>query len=286
LWSFADSYVLFEAINEILLGARNEIPLYHSPEDKDIFKNCWVILHNRNQTEFQKPTLQVTEPFNNDFIGATVEELGVFVQQNFGRDGQMGVDPEEGRSNHIANEVFGVLDARTIEDQSILFVSHDSLSLADKAHINIKWGIATRLDEALSRYAPMYSTHHGDATEEDVSLLVQKMDDLAQNPAPTSLTTHELRARARTHDPTVSSVFVQPMSEASSKDKERLKSWFEEVAEKGKDVWIGLRINSKWPMWDVGGIMYRGGADYLQWPDGEDGFDENGVMQGPPVDSK
>lgn len=42
---------------------------------------------------------------------------------------------------------------------------------------------------------------------------------------------------------------------------------YREVAQEGKDTWIGLRLASKCATWCVGGIYQRGALDYLLDPD-------------------
>ncbi|KAF2180441.1 hypothetical protein K469DRAFT_592578 [Zopfia rhizophila CBS 207.26] len=133
LMTFANKTCRNKTINAILTKATNEREI-HSEADREegLFDNSWVLITSRNQTDFQKPATAPVEPFKRDFIGATVDELDEFVKANFGEGGW-------GHSSHqscdyIASEVFSILDARTAEDETLVFVINDLVDTVNKAN--------------------------------------------------------------------------------------------------------------------------------------------------------
>lgn len=181
--------------------------------------------------------------FTSEFVGATVDELGDFVKQNFGAY-KKGQGTNFGH-DHLACEMFGVIDERSNTDDTILFAVEHLIDPIDEAQIRVQWQRdPTQLDEALARYA------YFQATNEDRKLLLQHIGE----PADTD---------------------VDDM--ISEEGNEKLKKWYCEVADKTRDTWIELRLKTDRIWWSVRGIMRRGGLDYMLHPGNN--FEEDGVMK-------
>jgi hypothetical protein len=89
------------------------------------------------------------ELFRSEFIGATIEELGNFVETTFGCTGRGNQGP---RGNYIQKDKFGVLDARTMEGNTLDLVVKEPLTPIESAELRVTWGGSTRHDEAMVRY--------------------------------------------------------------------------------------------------------------------------------------
>ncbi|KAF2181540.1 hypothetical protein K469DRAFT_588888, partial [Zopfia rhizophila CBS 207.26] len=241
-----------KTINAILTKATKEREIHTKPDrEAGLFDNRWVLIKFHDQKDFQKPANAPIEPFKSDFIGATVDELGGFVKANFG-EGGLGQDLSDS-SDYIAGEVFGILDARTAKDDTLVFVVDDLVDAVDEAKIRVAWGNGTRRDDALIRYSDF------EATNEDLTILVRDIHESAE------------------HSLTSSSQPTDSKTEVSAEDVERLKKWYNNIKATRKDTWIELRLKADCAFWSIGGILYRGGLDYMLNP-GDD-FDKNGVMK-------
>lgn len=266
-----------QTVNEILHKATIEKQRHGpDPSEQELWENCWVLIETRNQTAFQKPKTGPLEQFQSDFINYTVEELGNFVKQNLGdREDAMGCS-EGSRGDYITTAVFGVLDSRTASNDTLLFVVDDLVSPEDEAMIRHVWRNGTRWDEALLRYSNMYH-YDSDPTDEDISILAKNMDDALLNSSMPILS-HDLgvpNQAAMFELPEVSSL-QSPIVPPSDEDRERVKQWYEDVASKSRDMWVGIRLPADFAFFNMGGIYLRGGMDYLAYPDDE--FDESGAL--------
>lgn len=232
------------------------------PGDGELFPDRWVLIKGRDQSEFQTPTTSLKEGFNNDFRGATIEELGTFALEHFGPEGDMG--------HGIASDFFGVLDARSAEDLTLICVSYTRLSREEEAGIHVEWGVATRHDKALMAYSAR-------PTDEDIALLLRGIDASSHDTPSAAILSHGLPLLNRGQPPT--SVPDMPVR-ASVEDLERLKRWYEGTAKANHDVWIGLRVGADFSCWHIGGIYYRGAEDFLVAPGDE--FDKSGVLKATP----
>ncbi|KAF2251554.1 hypothetical protein BU26DRAFT_518187 [Trematosphaeria pertusa] len=241
---FVTSDVPVEKINDVLVKSIQEREKHpKSEQEEGPWDNRWALIHARSQTSFPRPATLVDADFKSDFIGATVEDLGRFVKENFG-EGKMGQGSAPG-TDYIACEVFGVIDERTKEDDTILFAVDDLVSPIDEAKVRVEWRRdPTKLDEAIARYSTF------EATNDDLELLLGHIGE---------------------------PVVKGPDGLVDEEGKEKLRHWECEEEAKTKDVWVELRLRTDRVWWSVGGILYRGGMDYMIDPGDE--FDENGVMK-------
>ncbi|ORX93379.1 hypothetical protein BCR34DRAFT_580545 [Clohesyomyces aquaticus] len=189
LWypMFVTADIPVETINTILTKASKEQETHdqrHVDKNKP-YANYWVLVKSRNQTEFETPTNGLVEPFENDFVDTTVQELCGFVQENFGEDGKL--------HNGVSDNFFGLLDARTARDQTLVCMSDCLISLEDKARIRVSWGLASREDEALVRYSGI----HGPPTNEDVAVLLQGINVPIDDTPLAPILSHELQMMTR-----------------------------------------------------------------------------------------
>ncbi|KAF2731231.1 hypothetical protein EJ04DRAFT_579295 [Polyplosphaeria fusca] len=273
----ADWYPLFvvadipiEAINTVLHKATIEWKKHNQGEGDPLFQNRWVLIEAPNQTTFQKPSTGPLEHFQSEFIGATIEELVQFAEQNLGkREGAMGRG-NASRLDHITNEIFGVLDTRTAEDGTLIFVSSDLISAEEEARMRWVWGNGSRRDEALLRYSN-WSHEFPDATDADVAILARDVEQPLQN----VILSDELGVPNQ--DAVLGLSNYSTTSEVSESEREKVGQWYDNVATNGREVWIGIRLPADDALWNIYGIFFRGGVDFLMYP--ENDFDETGAMQ-------
>ncbi|KAF2120957.1 hypothetical protein BDV96DRAFT_641599 [Lophiotrema nucula] len=237
-----------QTVNAILSKANDEYKMYSKlPDAEQLFGNCWALVETRDQIVFQKPTRGPLNAYKSEFLNASIDEIGEFVERHFGKTGAMESEPDD-PNRYIAKEVFGILDSRTAEDETLLFVARESITAEDEAQIRTKTSLSY--------------LHH--------------IDNVTQETRTDPILSPILRLNAQR-----SGSYAHPMTlstEASLEDRDRLKAWYEGMIEDYKEVWAGIRLDSNYAFSSIGGILYRGVADYLLFP--EDDFDETGVLKG------
>jgi hypothetical protein len=178
------------------------------------------------------------DPFRSEFVGATLEQLGTFVETTFGQTGR----GSQG-ANYIWKDRFGVLDARTMEDNTLEFAVKESLMPIESAELRVAWGGATRHDEAMVRYDKRK------ATQEDLAILIQEMNEL---PGPSS--------------------DQQPLhleTEVSEEDIKKFATLFHRqnrggnLWETSRDEWVRMRLNVAIAGQCAVGINSGGASYYL-----------------------
>jgi hypothetical protein len=76
-------------------------------------------------------------PFHSGFIDASVETLQEFVTS---RCGEKGLGSESGiYMDWLAEDAFGVIDARTAEDNTILFGVKEMVDAIQEAEVRVAW---------------------------------------------------------------------------------------------------------------------------------------------------
>jgi hypothetical protein len=192
---------------------------------------------------FPRPTTSLGPDFKSDSISITVKELSRFVKENFGESDNV-LGPGKGY-NYIASEIFGIIDQPVDVDDTILFVVDDLVNPINKTPIRLNWRRnLTRLEEAVAWYTMANST------DENLELLLEHIRKLAS---------------------------TQSDRKVSVEDKQRLISCEKEEIEKMKHIWAELRLKTDSVFWSIGGVLYRGGLDYMLYLGDE--FDKNGVMK-------
>jgi hypothetical protein len=114
------------------------------------FQNSWVLIQTIDQEIFPMPSPLVSR-FQSEFKGWRLSDLGVFCKARFARTGL------------IAAEDFGIIDQRTLKDQTLLFARWEQYTPEDDAILRIVWGDSKPEDEAWLKDSFM--------TPEDAALL-------------------------------------------------------------------------------------------------------------------
>ncbi|KAF2813356.1 uncharacterized protein BDZ99DRAFT_460609 [Mytilinidion resinicola] len=109
---FVTANLPIELLNSTLTRALTE-RFNHNDPSWNLVGSPWVLISCRTQTVFSYSTKPPVKPFQSDFIGASIDELGTLVASSFGKNGRgsKGVD-------YLRNDRFGILDARTAEDDT------------------------------------------------------------------------------------------------------------------------------------------------------------------------
>lgn len=219
-------------VNTVLENAGKE-----SRESDDTFRNPWILIQQPDQkTIDSKPTAAPLSKLSAKFVNQTNEQLQAFVEATFGSDGLGHNDNEH--NDFLANDAFGVIDARTKQDGSIAFFAQETVDPVQEAEVRVAWDESTEFDEALVRFA------NEEETDEDEELLLSFIN----------LKGAEDPEAART----------------------RLEEWLED--QKGQETvkWFQFRLDGKTAVQCTCGIYERGASDSLLKR--EEDFDEEGVM--------
>ena len=122
---------LSQIMNSILKSAAAE-----KEEDED-FENRWCLIHHASQQVVTKPTVAPISPFQGGFIDASLETLQRFLVN---RCGENGLGHDSGiYMDWLANDAFGVIDARTTEDDTILFCVEEIVDAIQEAEVRVAW---------------------------------------------------------------------------------------------------------------------------------------------------
>jgi hypothetical protein len=168
-----------------------------------------------------------------------------------------------------------VLDDRTAEDESILCVTDNWVSLEDEAYVRVVGGNSTKWDRALARYSN-YEYTFEKSRDADIALLHDNIGNPAHSAPVAPILSHALKTDIKNLE--MADQEPEKEVEVTEDMKLRVKRWYTETATEGRDVWIGLRLNSQYAFWTIDGIFYRNALDFLVYPD-KDEFNERGVMK-------
>lgn len=105
-------------------------------EDED-FENRWTLIQHPNQQAVTKPNVAPTDPFRSGFLGASVKVLQDFLSKRCGENG-LGHDNNV-YMDWLADDAFGVIDARTAQDNTILFCARESVDAIQEAEVRLAW---------------------------------------------------------------------------------------------------------------------------------------------------
>lgn len=105
-------------------------------EDED-FENRWTLVQHPNQQTVAKPSIAPTEPFRSGFLSASVEALQDFVSKRCGENG-LG-HTSDVYMDWLADDAFGVIDARTAQDNTILFCARETVDAIQEAEVRLAW---------------------------------------------------------------------------------------------------------------------------------------------------
>ncbi|KAG9725067.1 hypothetical protein KCU59_g15381, partial [Aureobasidium melanogenum] len=239
---FATADVPTEIINSVLRSATLE-----KKEDED-FENRWSLIQHPDQQAVAKPSIAPADPFQSGFLDASVAVLQDFVikrcgENGFGHDNDVYMD-------WLANDAFGVIDARTAQDNTILFCVRENVDAIQQAEVRLAWNKGGRSDELLSRYIK----NGGDMDDQDITFLVE---NLANNK----------------DDATEASVADLELDEA----KQKINDWIDLEQQGGRPRWFEIRTIVENAMKNSYGISNIGPAAVLT--EMKDEFDEDGVMR-------
>ncbi|KAG9736686.1 hypothetical protein KCU86_g15930, partial [Aureobasidium melanogenum] len=243
MWRLEASWSTFwYIINSVLRSAALE-----TEEDED-FENRWSLIQHPDQQAVAKPSIAPADPFQSGFLDASVAVLQDFVikrcgENGFGHDNDVYMD-------WLANDAFGVIDARTAQDNTILFCVRENVDAIQQAEVRLAWNKGGRSDELLSRYIK----NGGDMDDQDITFLVE---NLANNK----------------DDATEASVADLELDEA----KQKINDWIDLEQQGGRPRWFEIRTIVENAMKNSYGISNIGPAAVLT--EMKDEFDEDGVMR-------
>jgi hypothetical protein len=118
-------------INSVLRSAIKE-----TEEDED-FENRWSLIQHISQETAHKPSIAPISLFSSGFLNATIETLQDLVTTNCREDG-LGHDSKI-YMDWLADDAFGVIDARTAEDDTILFCVRETVDAIREAEVRLAW---------------------------------------------------------------------------------------------------------------------------------------------------
>ncbi|KAG9557021.1 hypothetical protein KCU71_g11127, partial [Aureobasidium melanogenum] len=239
---FVTADVSIEIIYSVLRSAALE-----KEEDED-FENRWCLVQHPNQQAVAKPSIAPAKPFQNGFLDATVEVLQDYVSRRCGEDG-LGHD-DDVYMDWLADDAFGVIDARIAQDNTILFCVRENVDAIQEAEIRLAWNKGTRSDEILSKFIK----DAGDIDDQDIMFLVESL-----------------------------AIDKDDSGEASAADleigeaKQKINDWIDLEQQRGKPRWFEIRMIVENAMKNSYGISNIGPAAVLT--EMKDEFDEDGVMR-------
>ncbi|KAH0021343.1 hypothetical protein KCU78_g6171, partial [Aureobasidium melanogenum] len=216
-------------------------------EDED-FENRWCLIQHPNQQVVAKPSIAPVEYFQSGFLSASVKVLQGFVARSCGETG-LGHDNDV-YMDWLADDAFGVIDARTAQDNTILFCVREDVDAIQEAEIRKVWNKGTRSDEILSKFIK----DAGDIDDQDTMFLVENLaidKDYAME----------------------TNVADIGLDEA----KQKINDWINLEQQEGRPRWFEIRMVVENAMKNSYGISNIGPAAVLT--EMKDDFDEDGVMR-------
>jgi hypothetical protein len=105
-------------------------------EDED-FENRWSLIQHPSQQSVTKPSIAPIETFQNGFLDASIEVVQDFLSSKCGENG-LGHDSEV-YMDWLADDAFGVIDAQTAEDNTILFGVKEMVDAIQEAEVRVAW---------------------------------------------------------------------------------------------------------------------------------------------------
>lgn len=113
-------------------------------EDDEGFENRWSLIQHPWQKTVAKPSGCPIQAFQSGFLDASIEALQQFVLDRCGENG-LGHDNEI-YMDWLADDAFGVIDARTAQDDTMLVVARETVDAVQEAEVRVAWdkGLNTR----------------------------------------------------------------------------------------------------------------------------------------------
>ncbi|KEQ63069.1 uncharacterized protein M437DRAFT_47574 [Aureobasidium melanogenum CBS 110374] len=239
---FVVADVTTEVVDSVLKSAASE-----SEEDED-FENRWCLLQHPNQRTISKPSVPPADPFQSGFLNSDIQRLQDYILTGCGENG-LGHDNNV-YMDWLADDAFGVIDARTAQDNTILFCVREDVDAIQEAEVRLAWNKGTRSDELLTRYIE----DSGDIDDQDIMFLVENL-------------------AIDKDDSEEASVADLRLDEA----KQKIDDWIELEQRGGRPRWFEIRMVVENAMKNSYGISNIGPAAVLT--EMKDEFDENGVMR-------
>ncbi|KAG9946808.1 hypothetical protein KCU85_g6190, partial [Aureobasidium melanogenum] len=219
--------------------AQQEVADLHLGEG---FYNHWVIVQDPFQQTFSKPTDAVSLDFHSGFLNHSLDEIKEFVDTRLGQDG---LGQGEDSYDNLSDDRFGIIDERTADDNTILFLVYDIVDSLQEAEIRVAWNNATERDKALVR------CFWSEDTESDIRFLANTIEGLD------------------------STMGIEEMSDKVYSHMDSLRR------EEGIMRWFEIRLDAGYTVLGKSGIWLIGAADTLI---DRTEFDEDGVMRGSKTD--
>ncbi|KAG9895986.1 hypothetical protein KCU98_g14957, partial [Aureobasidium melanogenum] len=239
---FVTADVPAEIVESVLRSAALE-----TEEDED-FENRWSLIQHRNQRTITKPSVVPADPFQSGFLNSDIQSLQDYVSTRCGENG-LGHDNDV-YMDWLADDAFGVIDARTAQDNTILFCVREDVDAVQEAEVRLAWNKGTRSYELLSKFIE----DAGDMIDQDIMFLVESLaidkDDLGE-----------------------ASVADLEIGEA----KQKINDWIDVEQQGGRPRWFEIRTIVENAMKNSYGISNIGPAAVLT--EMKDEFDEDGVMR-------
>ncbi|CAD0092876.1 unnamed protein product, partial [Aureobasidium mustum] len=119
-------------------------------EDED-FENRWSLIQHPDQQTVAKPSVAPTKPFHSGFLDCNIQALQDFVSNRCGENG-LGHDNNV-YMDWLADDAFGVIDARTAQHNTILFCARENVDAIQEAEVRLAWNKGSfSSDELLLRF--------------------------------------------------------------------------------------------------------------------------------------
>lgn len=105
-------------------------------EDED-FENRWALVQHPDQQTVTKPSVAPSDPFQSGFLDVETQALQDFLARKCGQNGL-------GHTNDVymdwlADDAFGVIDARTAQDNTVLFCARENVDAIQEAEVRLAW---------------------------------------------------------------------------------------------------------------------------------------------------
>ena len=220
----------------------------------------WLLIEHPDQHDFSGPTMPLREHLDNGFLNASNDELQQFINVKL-----LG----HARAMYSTASLYGVIDQRTAEDNTISFFIQDDVNPIQEAQIRSAWGTGSALDDTLARYVdPMgHIASHPDntvdiTTAEARANIIALKDELTEREA---LRFFELTSFGESLDDAVNA-------------KDRPNDWLDGQALNVTNRWFEFRLNATCAMGHINLIDDYGAFEVLtNSVFKEDMFDEEGI---------
>lgn len=195
------------------------------------------MVQDLSQQTFFKPSNSVSLDFHSGFLNHTLDQIKEFVEVELGEGG---LGQGEDLNDSLSSDTFGIIDERTADNNTILYLVFDYVDSFQEAEMRVAWDNATEHDKALMRC--FWSEH----TESDIRLLANTIDGIND------------------------AMSIEEMSDRVYNYMESLRT------EDGVFRWFEIRLDAEYTVMAHGGIWLTGAPNTIS---GRLDFDDDGVMR-------